>query len=75
MRAEDYVAIILDQKQASIRQKPLSIGEFVFDYAGDLIGFYVGPNQVMLYSDLMMAYLKILKKVEEQENVDIPKGD
>jgi hypothetical protein len=72
MRAEDYVAIILDQKKASVRQKPLAIGEFVFDYHGDLIGFYVGPNQVMLYSDLMKANLQVLMKVEEQANAENP---
>lgn len=52
MRSEDCVAMILDKKKAVIRITPVHVGEFVFDYQGDLIGFYAGNGEITLCSDL-----------------------
>jgi hypothetical protein len=47
----DIIAM-LEKKGSKIRYEAPHIGEFVFDYNGDLIGHYAGEHSIALYSDL-----------------------
>lgn len=74
MRAEDYIAMVLEQKKSVIRLSLVHIGEFVFDYRGDLIGFYVGSGQLMMYTDLLKSNCQVLVKQDHTEEEPDPKS-
>ena len=49
--ADFYIAQILDKKGSKIRDTKVHIGEFIFDYYGDLIGIYLGDGYIKMVKD------------------------
>lgn len=43
-----YILSILEQKNAKISERTPVVGDFIFDYHGDLIGFYQGKDRIYL---------------------------
>ena len=47
-----YIASILEKKGSKLRDTDVSIGEFLFDYRGDMVGVYLGDEKITLFASV-----------------------
>lgn len=65
MNAEYYIATVLTQKGSCIRKTPVHVGEFIYDYNGDLIGHYAGNGQIV---EINKLNAEVLEKIDGKSN-------